>query len=151
MMNLKLRRARQRKYRQSAKGRVVLERLNTSIKGRARKARYSRSPAGRANKKRFNQSTRGRIRSKEQWHRRRARLRMATGNWSIENLQQIMKKQQCRCLCGVSFKKAKPTIDHKTPLSRGGSNWPRNLQWLCQPCNDSKGSKTMRERSPCGE
>jgi hypothetical protein len=36
-------------------------------------------------------------------------------------------------------------IDHKTPISRGGSCELDNLQALCRPCNRSKGRKTMEE------
>jgi hypothetical protein len=36
-------------------------------------------------------------------------------------------------------------IDHKTPISRGGSCEIENLQALCRPCNRSKGRKTMEE------
>lgn len=76
---------------------------------------------------------------------RRARKFKASGCYSNEDIEALMTKQRGLCLCGVSFKFAKRTIDHKTPLSRGGSNWPRNLQLLCQPCNDSKGVKTQQE------
>jgi 5-methylcytosine-specific restriction endonuclease McrA len=31
------------------------------------------------------------------------------------------------------------------PLSRGGSNWPSNLQLLCKTCNSSKNNRTMEE------
>ena len=37
------------------------------------------------------------------------------------------------------------TLDHKTPLSRGGTNRFSNLQLLCGPCNDRKYIKTQRE------
>jgi len=36
-------------------------------------------------------------------------------------------------------------VDHMLPTSRGGSDEPDNLQALCQPCNGSKGAKTMAE------
>lgn len=36
-------------------------------------------------------------------------------------------------------------VDHKTPLSRGGSNAPENLCLACKSCNLLKGSKTPSE------
>lgn len=38
-------------------------------------------------------------------------------------------------------------IDHKTPISRGGSCELENLQALCSACNRRKGRKTMEEFS----
>jgi len=37
------------------------------------------------------------------------------------------------------------SIDHITPLSRGGSNGDDNIQLLCLPCNLKKGDMTMTE------
>ena len=36
-------------------------------------------------------------------------------------------------------------VDHMTPISRGGSNWPENLCIACPTCNISKGAKTAEE------
>lgn len=32
-------------------------------------------------------------------------------------------------------------LDHRIPLSRGGDNHWRNLQWLCRRCNRRKGAR----------
>lgn len=37
------------------------------------------------------------------------------------------------------------TIDHKLPVSRGGTNDRENLWTLCKSCNSSKGSRTVEE------
>ena len=42
-------------------------------------------------------------------------------------------------------KKGKPTVDHVTPLSRGGKNGMDNLLTACQNCNVEKGSLTLDE------
>lgn len=55
-------------------------------------------------------------------------------------------------LCGVRMNldygkgnRAKATIDHKLPLSRGGRNTQNNLWLVCQLCNSLKGNLTVEE------
>ena len=36
-------------------------------------------------------------------------------------------------------------VEHRIPLSRGGTNWPSNLVPACRTCNSSKGTKTEKE------
>lgn len=72
---------------------------------------------------------------------RRARKLGAEGFHTKEDVERIRKDQNGKCalcrvkLCGVYH------IDHIVPLSKGGSNWPANLQLLCKPCNLSKGAR----------
>ena len=47
------------------------------------------------------------------------------------------------CLSPISF--GKDHLEHKTPLSRGGTHYYNNLAVACQSCNLSKGNKTLKE------
>jgi len=49
----------------------------------------------------------------------------------------------CPC-CGASEPDSPLTIDHITPLSRGGSDIIENIQPLCLPCNMKKHTKVIK-------
>jgi 5-methylcytosine-specific restriction endonuclease McrA len=48
-------------------------------------------------------------------------------------------------LCLKPIPKEKDTLEHKIPLSRGGTNNKRNLAVACNTCNCKKGTKTNIE------
>lgn len=58
--------------------------------------------------------------------------------------------KQCR-YCDVPLHLFNTVKDHKTPVSRGGSDSIDNLEPICWECNASKGSKTAEEYSYSGE
>ncbi len=47
--------------------------------------------------------------------------------------------------CLTKLKRWEATIDHMTPLSRGGTSEPWNLTLACVECNLDKGSLTFEE------
>ena len=56
--------------------------------------------------------------------------------------QAILKRDKYRCFyCGKKLLPDDPdaTVDHKVPLSSGGSNDEANLVAACYPCNNKKG------------
>lgn len=74
-----------------------------------------------------------------------ARKQNAEGSFSKKDITEKLELQNnkcvyCQCDVSVSYH-----VDHITPLYRGGSNWPDNLQILCPSCNCSKGAKTHDE------
>lgn len=71
-------------------------------------------------------------------HRRRARKINAEGTHTAEDIQRIYKLQNGKCgNCRRNLSKYYQ-VDHILALSKGGTNWPRNLQILCKKCNCSK-------------
>lgn len=61
-------------------------------------------------------------------------------------LMNNIRKSNERCYyCGCVVKESKRTIDHKTPLARGGETISENLVMSCQKCNNEKGFLTEEE------
>lgn len=76
-------------------------------------------------------------------HRRRCRQIEAAGSFTKSQISAILKAQNfCCSYCDAT---ENLHLDHAMPLSRGGSNWPWNLQWLCAFHNLSKRDKTDSE------
>lgn len=73
--------------------------------------------------------------------RRRAIKHKAAGNHTSEDVADLLRKQRSQCIyCNKSLKSGYH-VDHIVPLSKGGSNWPRNLQLTCSKCNLAKGAR----------
>lgn len=80
----------------------------------------------------------------ESRHRRRARLNSASGHATKEQIQARFDYHGNKCYyCGDSSSRLE--IEHRIPLSRGGSNWPANIVPACKHCNNKKHTKTERE------
>jgi len=83
--------------------------------------------------------------SAERSRNRRARKRNAEGKHTAEDVRAIFSAQRGLCAnCKTKLFKSgakKYHIDHIMPLALGGTNWPSNLQCLCQFCNQSKHAK----------
>jgi len=69
---------------------------------------------------------------------RRARFRLAEGRHTAEDIVRIYQAQAGKCAyCKIRLGR-KYHVDHIVALTKGGSNWPRNIQLLCGPCNIRK-------------
>ena len=74
--------------------------------------------------------------------RRRSRLKMQLDNLYL-NL--LLKAQENRCFyCGEDMGNT-PSLEHLTPVSRGGDNQRYNLVYACKSCNSKKHDKTLEE------
>jgi len=77
--------------------------------------------------------------------RRDAREQLNGGSFTfLEWKQKLSLYPNCPA-CGIPWsKELRPTVDHITPVSRGGGNSIGNIQPLCFPCNIRKGTKIIR-------
>jgi 5-methylcytosine-specific restriction endonuclease McrA len=75
-------------------------------------------------------------------HKRRSAKLKSRGSFTNYDLAWIMRAQNGKCAyCRFSLSKRKKHVDHILPLSCGGSNDRTNIQYLCAPCNLTKGAK----------
>jgi 5-methylcytosine-specific restriction endonuclease McrA len=76
---------------------------------------------------------------------KRARRRHAPGHFRPDDLDHLYVAQQGRCrYCGTDLGDTYE-VDHKLPISRGGSHWPENLCLSCPRCNHRKFTKSETE------
>lgn len=73
-------------------------------------------------------------------HTIRAQRSMAVGRHSKVDILKLKTLQRNKCAC-CRKTLSSYHIDHIQALSKGGSNWPENLQLLCPNCNQRKSNK----------
>lgn len=78
-------------------------------------------------------------------HHRRAMLRKAEGTHTPEDIQLIGDRQGWRCWWCQADCADDYHIDHRVPISKGGSNGPENLVISCPTCNVRKSDKLPHE------
>lgn len=72
---------------------------------------------------------------------RRAREKEADGFATADEIAAIRKAQKDKCAYCSKRLRGGGHLDHIKPIAAEGSNWPRNLQWLCGSCNQRKWAK----------
>ena len=59
---------------------------------------------------------------------------------------QAFRRQDKRCLyCDAALRYHEATLEHATPVSRGGTMTVENIDIACDPCNGAKGHLTRAE------
>ncbi len=79
--------------------------------------------------------------------RRRALKMQAVGSHTQKEIDEILQRQKNKCAdCKRKFTRKRPaTLDHVTPISKGGSESADNLRWICKSCNSQKSAKSPEE------
>jgi 5-methylcytosine-specific restriction endonuclease McrA len=137
------------RYLRTENGSAKRKSYATSDQNKAAQARYRATENGKAAAKRsvknYQATEHGYAVVLANVWKRRARKRAAPGNFTGADARKLFVAQEGFCAACYASIIDGYHVDHIMPLSRGGSNWPDNLQLLCPPCNHSKGAKTMSE------
>lgn len=141
----------EKKYRQNpvAKKKAVIRSVRAlknspelQEKKRIRAREFGRSEEGkiinRISISKYRKTKKGKATSKKQKYMRRA-----LGEITQETILELEKENKCY-YCGKECKEDK-TLDHKLPVTRGGTNSKENLVVACRSCNCSKNNKTEEE------
>ncbi|KPJ57837.1 MAG: hypothetical protein AMS15_09565, partial [Planctomycetes bacterium DG_23] len=60
---------------------------------------------------------------------------------------EVFERDEFRCrYCGARLSLYTATVDHITPLSKGGDNSLENLVTSCMKCNAKKGTRVRKPR-----
>lgn len=73
--------------------------------------------------------------------RARKRARKASAVCTLTQSEWAEIKARQKALCAYCYKRRKLTMEHITPLSKGGEHSARNIIGVCLSCNCAKGSK----------
>lgn len=85
-------------------------------------------------------------RRREADYRRRRRAEKMNAEAADISLDEILKRDGINCyLCKKETSIDYRTLDHITPLIRGGSHTPSNVRIAHKGCNSKKGSKLLGE------
>lgn len=135
------------KARNPEKMKEARRRRRKSPAGRAAAKRaYRRNPAKYHAKNRASYARSAHMRALHSAKRskRRALAASVGGSHSAGDIRRIYELQRGRCYwCRKPVKEYH--VDHRVPLSRGGSNGPENLVVACASCNLRKGALTPEE------
>lgn len=84
-------------------------------------------------------------RAKTRVHKRRALLKKASGIFTASDVRLLLASQNGLCWWCSAPVGDKYHVDHRIPVSRGGTNSPENLCISCAECNLKKGAKLPQE------
>lgn len=140
-------RERQRKYREQNREKIREKRKKYREQNREKFLEIEKKSRkkNRENRRDYNKrwAIENKLARKSHKQNRRARYKQANGKLHRESIKARFEYYGNKCYyCSATNDL---TIEHRIPLSRGGTNWPSNIVPACGLCNSKKGTKTEKE------
>lgn len=143
-----------RKNLAEARRKSRLRRRKNIEKWRARDRRYYQKKLRTNPEWRARKLARGRLWTKRNPLKQRQRVALyrarkmgAKGSHTLEQWMSVVRFYSWRCFyCGIKLNRRTLTKDHRNPLSRGGSDFARNLVPACKACNSGKAGRRRYKR-----
>ena len=142
MRHTKGRSRKDRKYKQSVKGKEADRKFKESPKGREVQYRYRQTQGYREAQARYRKTNKGKERSRRGRQIRRAHEAGVMADFTQEQWEEMLVGFENKCAyCRKEFPPGELEQDHIVPVSRGGAYTKTNVFPACAICNQSKGSK----------
>jgi 5-methylcytosine-specific restriction endonuclease McrA len=133
----------QREYRKQHPDRVKANEVNRDPLKRHASQKRTYQTVGRKNRKLYVERHPERVKASSQ--NQRAKRKQIIGEYTGQDLLTLFKGQGGNCWwCGCKIK-GKFEVDHRIPLSRGGTNELGNIVVSCFGCNRSKYNRLPSE------
>lgn len=137
-----------------ARQRSRLRRKKNPEEWRARDRAYYRKKLRNNPEYLAKQRTRGRLWVKKNPLKQRQRVAVyrarkigAKGSHTLEQWLSVVRRHFWKCFyCGRKLNRKTLTKDHRNPLSRGGTDYARNLVPACKACNSGKAGRRWYRR-----
>ena len=113
--------------------------------GRDRKAKREKLYPERFRAKRKRKPSTPEARAKRAEYKRARNIRLRGNGVIITPDELFCLRARYGKRCAICQDKGALTIDHIIPLKAGGRHEARNIQFLCHPCNSSKGARPMED------
>ena len=127
----------------------VCQRIKSREVMRKRRANLETREIVNANNRRYYNTAKGKKQKKASSWVRNHKSRNADGYFTLEDIKARFDYYGNSCYyCKTPVEQTREgrlTIEHRIPISRGGTNWPSNLVPACVFCNSSKSSKKEKE------
>jgi 5-methylcytosine-specific restriction endonuclease McrA len=123
------------------------ERHAEEIRQRSREDYKRNSEKRKTTVKLYRRTEQGRLVKKVSNHKRKLQLKENGGAFTVQEIINLYLSQKAKCwYCSKSIKD-NYHIEHRIPISRGGSNDISNIVLSCPECNLQKGNKLPHEWS----